>query len=105
GPFGAGFTEARREDDRTFHALAATFDEQAGQGGGRRTDQRQIHGAGYIVQGGVGGHAEDVGHFRVDRVDLAGVVPLDQAHHGLVAAFGGVGRGADDGDRVGRQEV
>ena len=103
--FGAGLAKATGEDDRALDALAPAVRHQGGEGGCRRAHQGQVHRPGNVVERSIGGHAEDLGHLGVDRIDLAAVIALDQAHHGLVAALGGVGRGADDGDRIRRQKV
>ena len=103
--FGAGLAKATGEDDRALHTLAPAVGHQGGEGRCRRAHQGQIHRPRNVIERGIGGHAENFGHLGVDRIDLAAVVALDKTDHGLVTALGGVGRGADDGDRIRRQKV
>ena len=103
--FGPGLSKAAGEDDRALHTLASAVGHQGGEGGCRRAHQGQIHRPRNVVERCIGGHTEDLGHLGVDRIDLAAVVALDEADHGLVTALGGVGRSTDDGDRIRRQKV
>ena len=105
GALRPGLAEAAGEDHRALDALAPALLEQPGQGLRRGADQRQVDRPGNVVERGAGRHAEDLGHLGVDRVDAPAVVALDEADHGLVAALGGIGRGAHDRDRGGGEEV
>jgi hypothetical protein len=74
----ARFAKARREDQHHAHAvLAAVFDDGRDSGGGRGHD-REIHVLADVVERGVGLAALDLLALRIDRMDAALVVRVDE---------------------------
>jgi hypothetical protein len=64
-------------------------------------DDRHVHGLGQVVDGGVGLDAVDFGPPGVDRVELAGEVPVQVLEdHAAQAGFGS----PDHGDRLRREQ-
>jgi hypothetical protein len=100
-----GFAETAGQNHRPLDALLAAFDEQTRHAGGRRADQRQVGRSRNVGQRRIRPDAENPIHLGIDRVNPARVTILDQPDHGLVATLGGIGRGTDDGDRIGGEKI
>ncbi len=104
GALAADLGEAAGEYHRPLDAAAAALGDQARHAGGRGTDQRQLGRAGNRGDGRPGLDAEDHVGLGIDGIDVAAKAILDQADHGLVAALGGIARGAHHGNAGGSQD-